>query len=64
MKNYAIDYDKNNYIDLKNNNDAYASAANYLKKLDGKMNQPCFYKIDLSNEDTKKIFKCFCKKTT
>jgi len=29
MKNYAIDYDKNSYIDLKNNNDAYASAANY-----------------------------------
>ena len=24
MKNFAIDYDKNSYIDLKNNNDAYA----------------------------------------
>ena len=33
MKNYAIDYDKNSYIDLKNNNDAYASAANYLNKI-------------------------------
>ena len=33
MKNYAIDYDRNNYIDLKNNNDAYASAANYLSKI-------------------------------
>ena len=50
MKNYAIDYDKNNYIDLKNNNDAYASAANYLGKIGWKKNQPCFYKIDLSNK--------------
>ena len=50
MKNYAIDYDKNNYINLKNNNDAYASAANYLSQIGWKDDQPCFYKIDLSNE--------------
>ena len=50
MKNYAIDYDNNNYIDLKNNIDAYASAANYLKKIGWKKNQPCFYKINLSKE--------------
>src|SRR6056300_1133468 len=30
MKNYAVDFDKNNSIDLKNPIDAYASAANYL----------------------------------
>ena len=48
MKNYAIDYDKNNYIDLKNNKDAYASAANYLKRIGWKHDQPCFYKVDLS----------------
>jgi membrane-bound lytic murein transglycosylase B len=47
MKNYAIDFDKNNYIDLKNNKDAYASAANYLSKIGWKDDQPCFYKIDL-----------------
>ena len=34
--NHAIDHNKDNYIDLKNNEDAYPSAANYLKKLDGK----------------------------
>ena len=28
IKNHAIDYNKDNYIDLKNANDAYASAAN------------------------------------
>ncbi len=50
MKNYAIDYDKNNYIDLKNNNDAYASAANYLSKIGWKKQQPCFYKINLSKK--------------
>jgi membrane-bound lytic murein transglycosylase B len=50
MKNYAIDYDKNNYIDLKNNNDAYASAANYLREIGWKKQQPCFYKINLSKK--------------
>ena len=54
MKNYALDYDSNNYIDLKNNFDAYASAANYLNKIGWKNNQPCFYKIDLSKEIPKK----------
>jgi membrane-bound lytic murein transglycosylase B len=50
MKNYAIDYDNNNYIDLKNNIDAYASAANYLTKIGWKKNQPCFYRINLSKK--------------
>ena len=50
MQNYAIDFDNNNYIDLKNNNDAYASAANYLNKIGWKNDEPCFYKIDLSND--------------
>ena len=50
MKNYAIDYDDNNYIDLKNNIDAYASAANYLTKIGWKKNQPCFYRINLSKK--------------
>ena len=62
MKNYALDYDKNNYIDLKNNNDAYASAANYLKKICWRDNQPCFYKIDLSNEIPKKYLNVSAKK--
>ena len=32
---YAIDYDKNNVIELKKVEDAFTSAANYIKKLDG-----------------------------
>jgi len=62
MKNYAIDYDKNSYIDLKNNNDAYASAANYLSKIGWKDDLPCFYKIVLSNEIPKKYLNISAKK--
>ena len=50
MKEYAIDYNNDNYIDLKNNIDAYASAANYLKMIGWKKNEPCFYKVELSND--------------
>ncbi len=62
MKNYALDYDNDNYIDLKNNKDAYASAANYLNKIGWKFNQPCFYKIDLSNDIPKKYLNVSAKK--
>ena len=62
MKNYAIDYDNNNYIDLKNNNDAYASAANYLSKIGWKKQQPCFYKIKLTNNIPKKYLNISAKK--
>ena len=60
--NYAIDYDNNNYVDLKNNVDAFASAANYLKKIGWKKNQPCFYKINLSNKIPKKYLNISAKK--
>ena len=62
MKNYAIDYDNNNYIDLKNNNDAYASAANYLSKIGWEKQQPCFYKIKLTNNIPKKYLNISAKK--
>ena len=62
MKNFAIDYDNNKYIDLKNNNDAYASAANYLQEIGWKADQPCFYKIDLSNKIPKKYLNVSAKK--
>ena len=61
MKNYAIDYDNDNYIDLKNNNDAYASAANYLSKIGWKDDHPCFYKIDLSKEIPEKYLNVSAK---
>ena len=62
MKNFAIDFDKNSYIDLKNNDDAYASAANYLNKIGWKNNEPCFYKVELSNEIPNKYLNVSAKK--
>ena len=62
MKNYAIDYDKNSYIDLKNNNDAYASAANYLSQIGWNDKLPCFYKINLLNDVPKKYLNVSAKK--
>ncbi len=61
MKNYALDYDDNNYIDLKNNKDAYASAANYLKEIGWKSKQPCFYKVNLSKDIPKKYLNVSAK---
>ena len=62
MLNYAIDYDKDSYIDLKNNDDSYASAANYLNQIGWKENEPCFYKIGLSSEIPKKYLNISAKK--
>ena len=49
IKNYAIDYNKNKTIELKDTEDSFASAANYLKTIGWKKNQPCFLKIDLKD---------------
>ena len=54
IKNYAIDYNNNKTIELKNIEDSFASAANYLKTIGWKKNQPCFYKIELKNNIPKK----------
>ncbi len=62
IKNYAIDYNKDNYIDLKNSEDAYASAANYLRNMGWKKNSPCFYKIDLNKNIKQKYLNTSAKK--
>ncbi len=62
MKNYAIDHDGNGYIDLKNNNDAYASASNYLNQIGWKSETPCFFRIDLSDDVPKKYLNISAKK--
>ena len=54
IKNYAIDYNNNNIIELKKTEDSFASAANYLSTIGWKKNQPCFYKIDLKDNVPKK----------
>ena len=62
ITNYALDYNNDNYIDLKNNNDAYPSAANYLKKIGWKKNKPCFYKIKLKENIPIKLLNISAKK--
>ena len=55
IKNYAIDYDKNNKIELKKSlKDALASAANYINKIGWKKGQPCFYPVKMTKEIKKK----------
>ncbi len=55
IKNYAIDYNKNKTIELKNIEDSFASAANYLRTIGWKKNQPCFFKIELEDNIPKKF---------
>ena len=62
IQNHAIDFNNDNYIDLKNSEDSYASAANYLKKIGWKKNSPCFYRINLKNDIPKKYLNVSAKK--
>ena len=62
IKNYAIDYNKDSRIDLKDANDAYASAANYLKNMGWKENSHCFYRVSLKDNINKKYLNVSAKK--
>lgn len=63
IKRYAIDYDGNNKIELKSSlNDSLASAANYINKIGWKKNQPCFFRVKLTNEVKKKYLNLSAKK--
>ena len=64
IQNYAIDYNKNNTIDLKKTEDSFASAANYLKKIGWKKNIPCFTKIDLQKNTPNKYLNSSAKNIT
>ncbi len=54
IRNYAIDYNENKIIELKNIEDSFASAANYLNKIGWEKNTPCFTKIKLKDNIPKK----------
>ena len=62
IKNHAIDFNKDNYIDLKNTEDSYASAGNYLKNMGWKENSHCFYRIKISKDIPKKYLNVSAKK--
>jgi len=62
IKSYAIDYDKNNIIELKSISDSFASAANYIKLIGWKKNMPCFFPIELNDNIPIKFLNTSAKK--
>ena len=62
IRNYAIDYNDNKTIELKKTEDSFASAANYLKMIGWKKNQPCYLKINLKKNIPKKYLNSSAKK--
>jgi membrane-bound lytic murein transglycosylase B len=65
IKNYAIDYDGDNKINLKLSlDDSLASAANYIHKIGWKKNEPCFLRVKLTKKVKKKYFNLSARKIT
>jgi len=62
IKDYALDYDNNSIIELKNIEDSFASAANYINKIGWKKNSLCYQKIELTNKIPKKYLNTSAKK--
>ena len=62
IKNHAVDFNDDNYIDLKNSDDAFASAGNYLNKMGWEKNSHCFYTVELNNDISKKYLNVSAKK--
>ena len=62
IEKYAIDYDNNNKIELKSIKDSFASAANYINKIGWKKNQPCFIKVNLTEDVPRKLLNTSAKK--
>jgi len=62
IKNHAIDFNNDDYIDLKNPYDSFASAANYLNNMGWNKNTPCFYKIELNENISEKYLNTSAKK--
>jgi len=62
IKNHAIDFNNDNYIDLKNSFDSFASAANYLNNMGWDKKSPCYYKIELDENISEKYLNTSAKK--
>ena len=62
IEKYAIDYDLNNVIELKNLEDSFASAANYVNKIGWKKNEPCFVEVELVGNIPTKLLNTSAKK--
>ncbi len=61
IKNYAIDYNKDETINLKSIEDSFASAANYLNKIGWDNSAPCFFKVELVDETPHKYLNTSAK---
>ena len=65
INNYAIDYDKNNKIELKSSlEDSVASAANYINKIGWKKNEPCFFRVKAIKKIKKKYLNSSARNIT
>ena len=63
IERYAIDYDKNNKIELKESlEDSLASAANYISKIGWKKGDPCFYKVATTKNIDEKYYNFSARK--
>ena len=62
IKNYAIDYDSDNKIDLKSPDDSFASAANYINRIGWKKNEPCFFEVKLKDNTPDYLLNTSAKK--
>ena len=62
IEQYAIDYNKNDIIELKSIKDSFASAANYINKIGWKKDQPCFVRVNLTKNVPKKLLNTSAKK--
>ena len=62
IKSHALDYNDDKKIDLKNTQDAYASAGNYLNKIGWEKDSHCFYRIQLKEGISKKYLNVSAKK--
>ena len=62
IKNYAIDHNNDEKINLKETEDSFASAANYLNNLGWSNNEPCFFNIKLKKNIPDKYLNISAKK--
>ena len=63
INKYAIDYDKDNKIELKESlEDSFASAANYINKIGWQKKEPCFYRVKLTKEINNKYINLSARK--
>jgi len=63
IENYAIDYDNDDKIELKDSiQDSLASAANYINRIGWNKGEPCYLRVKLNKEIEKKYLNTSARK--